>query len=296
MSLETRPDLVWAACPVCTDDRTEPRCTKRGFTIVVCRTCGLRYVNPRPTPEWLDAWYRHEYYEQGRADAAGAEHLVHRDMKLATAHLRLELLRAYRPAGRLVDVGSGGGFLVRAAGEAGWRAVGLEPSESASRSAVREEHIQVVTGRLQAAPLAPGRFDAVTMLDVLEHVLDPRAFLREARRLLVPGGLLLVETPNIAGCVPALMGARHPWICPPEHLTYFTPGTLRRVIEESGFRVRVLQSRSMKVLTVEYILALMARTTPLLAAVGRGTVGRWRGLASHPVKLPLDLLIAVAEA
>ncbi len=287
--------LQQVRCPVCDDDRTRPLCDKQGFSIVECRTCRLRYVNPRPTREWLDAWYRHEYFSSSYEETSGAQHLQQGEIKTATAQLRLQLLGPSGPTGRLADMGCGGGFFVRAAATGGWDAIGLEPSVEAARCAARAQQVRVVAGRLEATPFAGARFDVITMFDVLEHVFCPRTCLAEARRLLAPGGRLVIETPNMAGRMPRLMGLRHPWVRPPEHLTYFTPPTLRLLLEQCGFQVEQFRGSTRKVLTLDYVLALIARTNPLVTALLTGTIGRWKTLCRYPLSVPLATMLAIAS-
>jgi ubiquinone/menaquinone biosynthesis C-methylase UbiE len=143
--------------------------------------------------------------------------------------------------------------------------------------------------------VAGAPFDVVTMFDVLEHVFCPRTFLAEARRLLAPIGRLVIETPNMAGLMPRLMGAGHPWVRPPEHLTYFTPPTLRRLLEQGGFLVEQLHRRTKKVLTLDYVLALSERTNPLATALLRVTIGRWKTLSRYPLAVPLATMLAIAR-
>lgn len=287
--------LTHIRCPACNEDRARPRYGKQGFSIVECRACTLRYVNPRPSRAWLDAWYRQAYFSLSHEQAAGAPHLRHEAIKDATARLRLQLLSPYGPKGRLLDIGCGGGFFVRAAAAGGWNAMGLEPSIEAARQTARTQHIRVVAGRSEETPFVDARFDVITLFDVLEHVFCPRTCLTEARRLLAPDGKLVIETPNMAGWLPRLMGARHPYVRPPEHLTYFTPPTLRLLLERCGLKVEQLHERARKVLTLDYVLALLAQTNPLLTTVLQGTVGRWKPLSRYPFSVSLDTMLAVAS-
>jgi SAM-dependent methyltransferase len=82
----------------------------------------------------------------------------------------------------------------------------------------------------------PGSADAVVLLDVLEHVVDPVAALRRLRPILDEEGLLVVATIDIAGLHARLRGERWPWLIRP-HLHYFTPATLRSILETAGFRM-----------------------------------------------------------
>ncbi|MDE3226024.1 MAG: class I SAM-dependent methyltransferase [Nitrospirota bacterium] len=287
--------LTHIRCPACNEDQARPGYDKQGFSIVQCRRCTLRYVNPRPSRTWLDAWYQWAYFSPSHDNAAGAQHLLHEAVKTATARLRLQLLSPAGPKGRLLDIGCGGGFFVRAAAAVGWDAMGLEPSVEAARHAARTQHIRVVAGRSEETPFVDDRFDVITLFDVLEHVFCPRTCLTEARRLLAPDGKLVIETPNMAGWLPRVMGTRHPWIRPPEHLTYFTPPTLRLLLAQCGLRVEQLHGRTTKVLTLEYVLALLTQTNPLLTTLLRGTIGRWKPLSRYPFSVPLDTMLAVAS-
>ncbi len=282
-------------CPACSEDRALPLFEKQGFSIVRCQSCGLMYVNPRPMPEQIAALYSSVYFRSGEFDYSGVQHLEHREVKLANAELRLKLLGQYCSKGCLLDIGCGGGFFVQAAGRRGWSSMGLEPSPRAARRAAREQQVRVIAGRLEEAPVLPGRFDVVTMFDVLEHVFCPRTFLLEARKLLGPGGLVLIETPNMAGCVPRLLSHRHPWVRPPEHLTYFTPSTLCLLLERAGYRLEGLRRHAKKALTLDYVLSLTGHTNPLLSKVVNRALGWWRGLRRRRFNVPMDLLIAVAK-
>lgn len=86
-------------------------------------------------------------------------------------------------------------------------------------------------------------FEAIIMSQVLEHSRDPLDWLRRARTLLAPGGVLTIGVPNFGG-VYRVLGRRDPFLIPPQHLHYFTPRSLRRALESTGFRLVQLKSRS----------------------------------------------------
>jgi 2-polyprenyl-3-methyl-5-hydroxy-6-metoxy-1,4-benzoquinol methylase len=291
----SEPTLERVACPACGEDGSRPLYDKSGFAVVRCLDCGVGYVNPRPDAAWLAAYYRREYFAPTGCLSSGVSHLRHGDMKAATAGLRLAAIEAHLHPGRLLDLGSGGGDFVLTATRAGWKAVGLELGASAAGQAVRQLGVRMVVGQLEQAPFFNHTFDVVTMFDVLEHVASPHACLAEARRLLAPHGLLVVDTPNLNGLMPRLMGVRHPWVRPPEHLTYFTPASLRRLLERSGFEVRALSSRTPKVLSLDYVLSLTAHTNPLATTILRKTIGRWSALARRPFQLSTSVLLALAR-
>lgn len=155
-------------------------------------------------------------------------------------------LRLPARPGRLLDFGCGAGaFLVRAQAQ-GWDVTGLDTSPAAVDGARQAQGLRALVGTLPHADLEPGSFDLVTMRHSLEHVHDPLGTLREARRLLAPGGRLFVSVPNIDSL--PFRWFRHAWVGLdlPRHLTHFAPWTLQQMLRRAGFRpgpVRTLRHR-----------------------------------------------------
>ena len=187
-------------------------------------------------PAILDALYAESYFEGG-FDAvvpgyrgyAEEEPVMRRNFDR-----RLALIEHRVAPGALLDVGSALGFFVRAARARGWDARGIERSAWAAERAAASGS-PVVHGDFLTAALAPASFAAVTMLDVLEHTADPRAYVRRARALLRGGGVLAIETADLASPYARLAGRRYHFFTPPNHLTYFTRATLARLLAEQGF-------------------------------------------------------------
>ncbi len=147
--------------------------------------------------------------------------------------------------GRLLDVGCGLGFFVKRAGAcAGWEAVGYEISPDAVRYARERLGLEnVCCGRVEGASLPDGSFDLITLWDVIEHLPEPDALLQELARLLAPGGILFLHTPNAAVQLlkarwkMRLLGERpggH-YLEARDHLHLYTMRTLRVLLERNGF-------------------------------------------------------------
>jgi len=203
---------------------------------------------PLPDQDEVVAMYEAEAYHESayfrNAERAYDEHAPEvRIYRRALADLAGLVSR-----GPLLDVGCGTGVFLDLARREGWDARGVELSERHVARARATFDVEVWQGEFLAAPLAPGSFHVVTMWDFLEHVLDVRAVLAAARRLLAPEGVLLVFTIdssslfNLAGDVlyrvtagrairpiELLYDARHNW--------YFTRTALARLLASAGFRV-----------------------------------------------------------
>src|SRR5262249_56230010 len=100
--------------------------------------------------------------------------------------------------------------------------------------------LDVYSGALRDAGFPDGHFDAAAMYHVIEHVTSPREELRELRRVIKPGGWLVLETPNIATLWYRLLGARWRQFIP-DHIFFFTPRTITRLCESGGFEVPELR-------------------------------------------------------
>jgi ubiquinone/menaquinone biosynthesis C-methylase UbiE len=138
--------------------------------------------------------------------------------------------------GRLLDIGTGRGDLLLEAARSGWDAQGVEISEDAAKVARERLGLKVTVGTLAAARFPDRYFDAVTMLDVIEHVPDPVADLREVRRVLKGGGIVVLETPNFAGLMSRMGGRYWPGYMLP-HINLFMPANFSALVQKSGFEL-----------------------------------------------------------
>jgi SAM-dependent methyltransferase len=228
--------IVWAA--------HEGPCVARkgGYDIIHCATCGFRHAVPLPNPAELEREYSEKYYSDEKPT-----YLAHagEDQQWAELPQNDRLDSFERILGpdrrRLLDIGSGPGFFLKTAKNRGWSVMGVEPSRQAAAHA-RGLGLEVVEGFFGAKTAAQlGRFDAIHLNNMLEHVPDPIAILCEARAILEPGGVLCVGVPNdfspLQIAAAATAGTGEWWIAPPHHLNYFDFETLSNLLEKLGFVV-----------------------------------------------------------
>src|SRR5215212_6050670 len=191
------------------EDYSAFRCTSTGYgkhhSIVKCKHCGLVYANPRRNgAEVLEKYVNVEdplYFEerQGRVMTFGK-------------HLRPLQRLIGPPNGRsLLDVGAHIGVFVEVANNAGWKAIGIEPSRWSVRIA-RQSGIELIEGTLASANFPDDHFDIVTLWDVIEHLADPMSELEHVFRVLKPGGWVVIHTMNIESFFARLMGRKWPWL------------------------------------------------------------------------------------
>src|SRR5262245_15220332 len=155
------------------------------------------------------------------------------------ARERLDDLKRFIAKGRFLEIGCSTGELLDAASSS-FTAMGVEADEEVSRSAAMRG-LDVFNGTLCDARFPEVHFDAAAMYHVIEHVPSPRRELRELRRIIKPGGWLVLETPNIATLWYRLLGARWRQFIP-DHIFFFTPRTITELCESEGFEIRELRS------------------------------------------------------
>jgi SAM-dependent methyltransferase len=207
------------------------------LAVARCLSCGHFYLDPRPADADLARLYDEEYYRgSDRPGAyAYADDRLFPEAAALRARGRLERLERLVKPGRLLEVGCSFGALLSEARRRGFAVLGVDVSDYAC-AACREAGLAVREGTLEAAALPAASFDAVYLSETAEHLPFPRATVREAARVLAPGGVLVVATANRDSLARLLRGSRWGYYMP-GHLQYFTARSLSRLMREEGLPV-----------------------------------------------------------
>jgi 2-polyprenyl-3-methyl-5-hydroxy-6-metoxy-1,4-benzoquinol methylase len=180
----------------------------------------------------------------------------------------MTMLGPRRSPARLLDVGCSSGALLGVAREMGFVPEGVEISPEAS-DAARRAGFRVHTGVLEEGGYADATFDAVTLVELLEHLRDPRSLLAECRRILRPGGVMMATTPNGASWTAAVMGARWDVFSlngMGGHVSFFNPGSLHLLAERAGFEVSRLETRQVRLAEKGQVPGAVYRAAKILAS------------------------------
>lgn len=217
-------------CPVCAGGEFTPLFEKAGEPFVRCASCALVLINPRPRFEALEHTYDARY-SRGYIDKA--------DKKLARCTRWVSrVARRLGHAGNWLDVGCSAGFVMAAAEAAGFKAWGVELEPAAVEFGRTELGLaRIVCGTFEAQRYPDAFFDVVSMYDVIEHVPDLNATVAELARVLKPGGLIAIRTPDVSHWARPRELSHWKEIKPSEHLYYFSPETLTRLFANHGLRL-----------------------------------------------------------
>lgn len=233
------------ACPTCGGTEARPELEKDHMQVVRCAACDLVYVAPTFDEAHYRQVYASEEYQEIVRDLGIRSH-EYRVQRFGAERVDLMARHLSMARPRYLDVGCSTGFVVEAARDRGWDAVGLDLNPSAIEFG-RSRGLDVRAVAIEDAGFAPGSFDAVSLFDVLEHVLDPVRTLHACTRLLVPGGIVFLYVPNYDSASRLLMGKDAHFIWPTHHLNYYTPTTIRDLMRREGLRTEYVATEGLDV-------------------------------------------------
>ncbi len=280
--------LVRPSCPLCegaafslvyrgtiTDPDSDPapyfssgRDRVGHFDIVRCDGCCLVQMRPRDDDETLARTYA--ALQDRTYDAEDAQ-------RTYTARSHLDFVNQHRPHGRLLDIGCATGTFARAAQADGWHVTGIDASSwYIEQAQERCPGATFVAGKIEEAQFELQGFDAITLWDTLEHLPDPVGIVRRIGKWLKPGGMLLLNVPNADSGVARILRRR--WVLLlREHLWYYSPQTIARLLDQTGFAC--VETRSNRVhFSFAGVLGRLAQypvvSRRLAESIARTSVGR----------------------
>lgn len=228
-----------ATCPICSSKDCQPDLRKRGYKIYKCEGCNHFFVHPVPTENELEGLYSSD--SSYHADLGATYRTDRKQNRLFNR--RIKKILHYKKSGKILDVGCSNGEFLSLARVHGFDINGVEIN--ARTAAIARQHdIPVFTGKLEEACFPSNTFDIVNLGDIIEHVIDPNGFLHEIYRILAPGGIVILNTPNHDAFFPKTTYLLHkrlhvPWShpTPPHHLNQFSENSIMRLLCIHGFKI-----------------------------------------------------------
>jgi len=201
--------------------------TLRGYEkdhLVRCRSCRFVFSVKIPSTEQLIAFY--ETYPRAGAISP---------ITIKRYHELLDRFEHYRSTGNLLDIGCGDGYFLEVAKERGWTVYGTEFTDEAI-AVCGAKGITIHQGPLDASNYEADLFDVITSFEVIEHINNPIEEMAFISKILRKDGLFYVTTPNFNSISRFLLGNKWSVLHYPEHLSYYTAGTMTRFLGQQNFR------------------------------------------------------------
>lgn len=277
---------------------------KNGYDVYACSACGLKSTTLTvPYAQFIKEFYTAGYFTQHHSDGAGftgvSFHGAYSNYAADKPYIKrtmgkfiAALIAIHPPPARLLDIGCAYGYFVEMALAAGYDAYGIDPSSHAATRAKQRLNVRIQEGTIGSVKFPRDiRFGIITMLDVVEHLADPRTDLRHVSRLLTDDGRVLIATGDTESRAAKLLGRRWTFYIPPQHLFFFNRKNFTTLLLESGLEP-VRWFRVGKWLSLQYIFHL-ARTTgesgfakwlyPLMEALPLGRIPVYLAMGDNMV-------------
>jgi len=282
---ESRP----SGCELCGSESARELYTARDrlrnsdqpFQIVECAGCGVLRTLPEMSYTELASFYTESYWGEDEP----SQEWIKRSQAEKTDFIR----ECDLSEGRLLDVGCGSGFFLRALDSSRWERYGVETGTEAASLAARAlgpDHI--FKGTLTEAKFEKSFFDVISFWSSLEHMNEPRANLIRARDIIKPGGILIVQVPNAASYQARLFKGDWFALDVPRHRYHFTPARLAQLLIDTGFEIykTTFQSKS------HNSHALRQSLKSRLRGEGASIIGRAAFLLTIPFIKPVDRIMS----
>ena len=226
------------------------------YSIIKCKTCKFIHVNPIPTNKELFSFYTNDYYKKTKPN------YIHGNEKESEYHdytfdEKLDTIEKIllSKSKRVLDIGSGPGFFLRRAKKRGWNVLGIEPSLIASIYS-KKHNIPTIQKFFYEVDIEElGKFDAIHIFDVLEHVNHPIDVIEKSYSLLKRGGVMVVEVPNdfnpLQKIIQKSLKKKEYWITLSsnsknsshlDHLNYFNFSSISNLLKRAGFKIILKES------------------------------------------------------
>jgi len=219
-------------CPYCHSSEKQSILVKNNLRIVKCMRCNLRYTDRRLNKKGVLLYYQEGYFT-GRVNGAYKNYIAEERERLIDFDLKYKFLKKFIERGVLLDVGCATGFSLIAAQLNGFTPEGVDLSEWAVHQ--NKTGLKIFNKDLTELE-GEGKYDIISMWDVIEHFLEPEKAFCKLNRLLRPGGFLIFTYPDPTLWMARMLGKRWIALTPEEHYFFFPPKILEDWLGKFGFK------------------------------------------------------------
>lgn len=228
------------SCPLCSGLERELFLEKGALAYLRCVGCDFVFTD-------TSTFDYEAHNEEGNESMFDTHTSKHSKPKFQRRYTKLlGSFTPYRKTGRLLEIGCSTGAFIGRGRELGWEVTGVEPVSESAQFGIDNFDLDIRIGTLEEAALEDNCFDVAYSNAVLEHLANPLEVVREAYRVLRPGGVIYADTVNIDSYTFRNLGAQWKLVDPRMHLCLFTPVTLRELMQRAGLEVLKLSSHGVR--------------------------------------------------
>ena len=231
-------EFVKISCPACESSKQQFVFEKTGFNFVQCLECETYFINPRPSFELLVKFYESSgCIKHWKQIFSITENVRRTEIFIPRVERVIELCKRHNaPTEVLLDVGAGFGTFCEEIKKSSVfkKVIAIEPSKDLAE-ACRQKNVDVIEKPVENIDL--NNVSVITCFELIEHLFWPKDFVNTCGQKLSKGGLFIITTPNIKGFDLLTLGKLADGITGPNHLNYFHPKSLSRLLINCGFEI-----------------------------------------------------------
>jgi len=281
---------LYSLCPVCSSKIKAWRHKKAGdlvYQIDICLSCGYSFVNPRPSLSFLMDLYSSSVNKTDgndkRLESLNSILLQEKDFPNSTIDAKsiIRTIKSHSKGDenrRFLDIGCGYGFFSKEAIDAGFEVEAIELGKNEIEITKEMTGLQPVLCSFEEFECAAETYSVVLMSQILEHALDVNLWIKKANDILIKDGIIAIALPNYSSLFRRILQDKESFICPPEHLNFFNPNSITRLLENHGF----------KILTIKWISRIPKRSFEKLIPKARKPIISILDTISHASLKAID--------
>ena len=235
------------SCPNCGSQENTPFLmvkdhflSKEDFGLLKCNSCNLIFTGNRPGIEKIGDYYKSTDYVSHSSTKKGIVNRAYNMVRNYTLGKKVKLISSLVSGTNLLDIGAGTGHFLKRANDEGFTVLGLEPDEDARRVAGEINNVELLPLE-SLSSLGHGKFDAITMWHVLEHVFHLNAELETIIAALKKDGVLVIAVPNYSSFDASYYKEFWAAYDVPRHLYHFSPEVIIKLVEEKGLKFEKME-------------------------------------------------------
>lgn len=240
-------------CPLC-NSQSKLTFTVKGFEILDCLACNHRFTNIRTDATHVEKVYDHSYFHEG--GAGYSDYLLESDLLYERGKkYAKKIQKVIAQKGRVLDVGSAAGFILKGYVDEGWHGIGIEPNLEMAKYGCQELGLEIKQGAFENYK-TPLKFDFISMIQVVSHFYEQKKAFENASKLLKKGGYLLIESWDRNSISAKIFGKKWHEYSPPSVLHWYSLKSLTNYLTKFGFE-RIEHGRPAKKISGRHIKSLL---------------------------------------